>query len=91
MSGKVDAMNEKVKMALFLEPEVAKAVKVQAARQGAEGVSDLVSKCFRCAHCGEPITDDFVVGIKLVAPNEYGVFFHANRKPCRAASGNASK
>ena len=80
-------MTEKVKVSLFLEPEVAKAVKVQAARQGAEGVSNLVSKCFVCAHCNEPITDDFVVGIKLVAPNTYGVFFHANRKACRAASG----
>lgn len=83
-------MAEKVKVSLFLEPEVAKAVKVQAARQGTEGVSNLVSKVFMCAHCHEPITDDFVIGIKLVAPNEYGVFFHANRKACRAASGNKS-
>lgn len=83
-------MTEKVKVSMFLEPEVAKAVKVQAARQGAEGVSDLVSKVFVCAHCQEPITDDFVIGIKLVAPNKYGVFFHANRKACRAASGNST-
>ena len=84
-------MAEKVKVSLFLEPEVAKAVKIQAARQGTEGVSELVSKFFLCAHCQEPITDDFVLGIKLVAPNKYGVFFHANRKTCRAASGNSSK
>lgn len=84
-------MAEKVKVSLFLEPEVAKAVKIQVARQGAEGVSDLVSKVFVCAHCQEPITDEFVVGIKLIAPNKYGVFFHANRKSCRAASGNSSK
>ncbi|BBP01976.1 hypothetical protein [Sulfuriferula nivalis] len=85
------AMVEKVKVSLFLEPEVAKALKIQAARQETEGVSDLVSRFFVCAHCQEPITDDFVLGIKLVTPNEYGVFFHANREACRAASGNNSK
>lgn len=84
-------MSGKVKMSLFLEPEIAKAVRVQAARQGSDGVSELVSKVFMCAHCQDPITDDFVIGIKLIAPNVYGVFFHANRKACRVASGNNVK
>jgi hypothetical protein len=78
-------MSEKVKVSMFLEPEVARAVKVQAARQGV-GVSELVGKMFICAHCGEPIADDLVVGIKLT-PGTFGVLFHANRKACRAASG----
>ena len=80
-------MTEKVKVSLFLEPEIAKAVKVQAARLGSDGVSSLVSKFFLCAHCQEPITDDFVLGIKATAPNTFGVFFHANRKACRTARG----
>ena len=82
-------MNGKVKVSMFLEPEVARAVKVQAARQGQEGVSGLVRQVFRCAHCQDPINDEFVVGIKLVAPDKWGVFFHANRPDCRAASGAA--
>src|SRR5260370_403036 len=80
-------MADKVKVSLFLEPEVARAVKVQAARQGTEGVSGLVRKVFVCAHCAEPITDEFVVGIKMTAPGTFGVFFHANRAKCRAAGG----
>jgi hypothetical protein len=84
-------MSEKVKVSLFLDPVVAKAAKVQAARLGSEGLSNLVSKFFVCANCQEPITDDFVIGIKLTAPNKYEVFFHANRKACRAASGNVAK
>jgi hypothetical protein len=84
-------MGEKVKVSLFLEPEIAKAAKVQAARLGSEGVSNLVSKLFVCANCQEPITDDFVTGIRLTEPDKYGVFFHANRKACRAASGNSAK
>ncbi len=83
-------MSEKVKVSMFLEPELARAVKVQAARQGQEGVSGLVRQVFLCAHCQQPITDDFVVGIKLVAPDRWGVFFHANREECRAASGVAT-
>lgn len=84
-------MSDKVKVSMFFDPDVARAVKVQAARQGVEGVSDLVRKVFLCAQCGEPITDDFVVGIKVVSPGTFGVFFHANRKACRAASGADSK
>jgi hypothetical protein len=80
-------MSEKVKVSMFLDPEVARAMKVQAAKQGTGGVSALVGKFFLCAHCGEPITDDFVVGIKAVAPGTFGVFFHKNRKACLNASG----
>jgi hypothetical protein len=80
-------MSDKVKVSLFLEPDVARALKVQAARQGAGGVSELVRNTYLCAHCREPITDEFVVGIKMIAPGTFGVFFHANRKECRAASG----
>ena len=80
-------MSSKVKVSLFVEPEVAHAMKVQAARQGAEGVSKLVGRAFLCAHCGEPIMDEFVVGIKMTTPGTFGVFFHANRKECRTASG----
>ena len=80
-------MADKVKISLFLEPEVARAVKVQAARQGTDGVSGLVRKFFVCAHCTEPIIDEFVVGIKRTAPETFGVFFHANREKCRAAGG----
>jgi hypothetical protein len=81
-------MSEKVKVSLFLEPEVARALKVQAARQGAGGVSELVRRAFLCAHCGEPIVDEFVVGIKIKmsAPETFGVFFHKNRKDCLLAS-----
>jgi hypothetical protein len=78
--------SEKVKVSMFLEPELAKALKVQAARQGHDGVSGLVRSAFLCAHCQEPIDDDFVVGIKQVAPGKFGVLFHANRKACLAAS-----
>ena len=84
-------MSDKVKVSMFLEPEIARAVKVQAARQGADGVSGLVRNVFLCAHCREPITDEFVVGIKMIAPGTFGVFFHANRKECRAASGTNPK
>ncbi len=84
-------MSEKVKVSMFLDPEIARAAKVQAARQGVPGVSELVRKVFMCAHCGEPITDDFVVGIKMVSPETFGVFFHANRKLCRSASGAGAK
>lgn len=80
-------MSDKVKISVFLEPEVAKAVKIQAARQGA-GVSQIISSIFVCAHCHDPITEEFVVGIpKLITPDWYGVFFHKNRKACVAASG----
>lgn len=80
-------MAEKVKVSVFLEPGIAKAGKVQAAREGS-GVSEIVRNVFLCAHCGEPITDDFVVGSpKLIAPNRYSVFFHRNRKECLEASG----
>jgi hypothetical protein len=81
-------MSEKIKVSLFLEPEVAKAVKIQSARIGTAGMSNIVSQCFTCAHCKEPITDDFVIGITNVSPNTFGVFFHANRNECRHASGN---
>jgi hypothetical protein len=84
-------MSNKVKVSMFLEPEVARAIKVQAARQGAEGVSGLVRNVFLCAHCREPITDDFVVGMKTLGPGTFGVFFHANRRGCRSASGAAPK
>lgn len=80
-------MTDKVKVAMFLPPEVAHAVKIQAARQGA-GVSQLVGNMFLCAHCREPIVDEFVVGTpKLIARNRYAVFFHKNRETCLAASG----
>ena len=83
-------MSEKVKISVFLEPEVAKAVKVQAARQGS-GVSEIIRSIFSCAHCHEPIVDEFIVGMpKLVAPDWYGVFFHKNRKACLVASGAIS-
>ncbi|MGH6842424.1 MAG: hypothetical protein ACREDV_10095, partial [Methylocella sp.] len=75
-------MSKKVKVSMFLEPEVAQAVKVQAARQGLAGVSELMRNVFLCAHCREPITDEFVVGIKMIAPGRFGVFFHANRNEC---------
>jgi hypothetical protein len=79
--------DEKVKVAMFLPPGVAHAVKVQAARQGG-GVSELVGNMFLCAHCREPIVDEFVVGTpKLIAPNRYAVFFHKSREACAAASG----
>ena len=80
-------MSDKVKISVFLDPEVAKAVKVQAARQGS-GVSDIVRSIFSCAHCHEPIAEEFVVGIpNMITPDWYGVFFHKNRKACLAASG----
>jgi len=81
-------MTDKVKISMFLEPELARAVKMQAASQGA-GVSELVGNMFLCAHCGEAITDDFVVGLpRLVAPNKYRALYHKKRSACLAASGN---
>lgn len=82
---KRDAQTHKVKMSVFLEPEVARAAKVQAARQGA-GISEVVRNFFVCGHCDEPITDEFAVGIK-VTPGSFRVFFHANRDECRVAGG----
>lgn len=78
---------EKVKMSVFLEPEVARAAKTQAALQGA-GVSAIVRNVFTCAHCGEPITDEFIIGTpKPVSQDRYGVFFHKHRDACLKASG----
>lgn len=73
---------------MFLEPDLAKAVKIQAARQGA-GVSEIMRSVLSCAHCREPITDEFVIGDPmLIAQDTYNAFFHKNRKECRKASGN---
>ena len=83
-------MAEKVKVSLFLEPEMARALKVQAARQGTTGISELVRQTYLCAHCREPITDEFVVGIKTIDPGSFGVFFHKNRKSCFSASKAAA-
>lgn len=72
---------------MFLPPDVAQALKIQAARQGG-GVSELVGGLFLCAHCREPIADDFVVGkSKKVEPNKFAVLYHRNREACVAASG----
>ena len=80
-------MADKVKVSMFLSKDVAHAVKIQAARQGA-GVSELVGQMFICAHCREPIADEFIVGRpKLIEPNRYAVLFHKNREACLAASG----
>jgi hypothetical protein len=80
-------MASKVKVSMFLPPGLAQAIKIQAARQGG-GVSDLIGAMFTCAHCHEPISDEFVVGKpKLVEPNRYAVLFHGNREACLAASG----
>ena len=87
MSLRNAVMAGKTKVSLFLEPSLAKALKIQAARHGHEGVSSLVSSTFLCAHCQEPITEDFVVGIKNISPNRFGVLFHANKKDCVSASG----
>ena len=86
-------MSDKVKISAFLAPEVARAAKMQSAEQGS-GVSKIIRSVFLCAHCGEPITDEFIVGTpKLTEPGEdgkpdkYSVFFHKRRKECRTASG----
>jgi len=80
-------MPEKVKVAMFLDADVAKALKVQSAWQG-EGVSKLIHKVFSCAHCHQAITDEFIVGRpKLTTEDRYGVFFHANKNECVKASG----
>lgn len=79
--------DKKMKLAMFLEPDFAKAVKIQAAKQGA-GVSEIMRSVVSCAHCHEPITDEFVIGEPtLVAQGKYDVFFHKNRPECRKASG----
>jgi hypothetical protein len=39
-----------------------------------------------CAHCGKPITDDFVIGMKMIGSNTFQVFFHRNRPECVKAS-----
>ncbi len=78
---------DKVKMSMFLPPEVAQAVKVQAARQGT-GVSESVAQHYLCACCGQPILDEFVVGVpRPVGPGKLGVMYHRNREACLAASG----
>ena len=79
--------DDKVKVAMFLPAPIAQAVKIRAARDGT-GVSEVINNMFQCAHCREPITDEFIVGKpKQIAPNRYAVFFHKNRKECAAASG----
>ena len=80
-------MSEKVKVALFLDADVAKALKIQSARQG-EGISKLIHEVFSCAHCLKPITDEFIAGEpKPVTGTRYGIFFHANKRECVEASG----
>jgi hypothetical protein len=80
-------MSEKVKVAVFLDADVAKALKIQSARQG-EGVSKLIHEVFSCAHCRKPITEEFIVGEpKPVTGNRYGIFFHSNNRECAVASG----
>ena len=81
---------EKVKMSVFLEADVARAAKTQAALLGAGGVSAIVRDIFTCAHCNEPITDEFVIGTSKPTSQDqdkYGVFFHKQRYACRKASG----
>jgi len=79
--------DDKVKVSMFLAAPIAQAVKIRAARDGT-GVSEVIGNMFQCAHCREPITDEFIVGKpKQIAPNRYAVFFHKNRKECAAASG----
>ena len=40
-----------------------------------------------CAHCGIPITDDFVVGpARMISRSKCSVFFHKNRDNCRHAA-----
>lgn len=86
-------MTDKVKISAFLAPEVARAAKMQSAEQGS-GISQIMRSVFLCAHCGEPITDEFIVGMPKVTehgvngkPDKYGVFFHKKRAECRNASG----
>lgn len=86
-------MSDKVKISAFLAPEVARAVKMQSAEQGS-GVSEIIRSVFLCAHCGEPITDEFIVGTPTLTergengkPDKYSVFFHKKREKCRVASG----
>jgi hypothetical protein len=83
----MDMSDKKIKLSMFLEPDLAKAVKIQAARHGA-GVSEIMRSVLSCAHCREPITDEFVIGEPMqVAQGKYNVFFHKNRPECRKASG----
>jgi hypothetical protein len=80
-------MTDKVKVSMFLPPAVAHALKVQAVRQGGRSVGT-GRRLFICAHCREPIADEFIVGkSKLIEPNRYAVLFHKNRPACVAASG----
>lgn len=46
-----------------------------------------MSHFFICAYCRELITDDFVVGLKPVAPGKFGFYFHRNRPQCFKTSG----
>jgi hypothetical protein len=79
--------DDKVKVSMFLAAPIAQAVKIRAARDGT-GVSEVIGNMFQCAHCREPISDEFVVGKpKQIAPNRYAVFYHKNRKECAAAGG----
>ncbi|MET3109113.1 hypothetical protein AAKU58_003962 [Oxalobacteraceae bacterium GrIS 1.18] len=87
-------MSEKVKMSVFVESDVARAVKMQSASQGYSGISQVIRSVFLCAHCREPITDAFIVGSPKLTeqgkdgnPDKFSVFFHKNREECRIASG----
>ena len=83
------ADKDKVKVAMFLSPEVAQAIKVQAARQRT-GVSDAVTQHYLCAHCGEPLLDEIMVGVpRPVGPEKSreSVMYHKNRDACRTAAG----
>jgi len=79
--------DDKVKVSMFLAAPIAQAVKIRAAREGT-GVSETIGHMFQCAHCREPITDEFIVGRPTtIAPNQHAVFFHKNRKECAEAGG----
>jgi hypothetical protein len=77
----------KVKVSMFLEPALADALKKRTAKQGS-GISKIMRDVFLCAHCQEPISDEFIIGSpKLIATDKYGVFFHRHREECLKASG----
>jgi Family of unknown function (DUF6364) len=66
----------KTKLSLFLDPDIAKAIKIQAARHGVK-VSKLIEGVFTCQTCYKPITD---APMTLLDNNGFQAFAH--KKKC---------
>jgi hypothetical protein len=70
----------KKKLSVFLEPELVHAAKIQVARTGGRGVSDILASIVTCAHCKKPIENEWVVAVGV--ENSFDVFYHKDIPQC---------